>query len=140
MFDWFVLLVPLAILPVVLLLAFVGCQLIWGVDPYYNEVPISLVISSGCTGLTSITYTFSNTVNDEVYNSVLTPVPPEKTTLSTGDLKIGIGDGGTVWCAVTIKPDQGESFDLPTAGHDKIEDELVEHFTFFCINGDFELS
>jgi hypothetical protein len=34
MADWFVLLVPFALLPVVLLFAFVGCQVFFPVDPY----------------------------------------------------------------------------------------------------------
>ena len=34
MIDWFVLLVPFAALPLVVLFGFVGCQAIWGVDDY----------------------------------------------------------------------------------------------------------
>jgi hypothetical protein len=43
MIDWFVLLVPFAALPIIVLFAFVGCQLIWGVDPY----PVLLLLPEG---------------------------------------------------------------------------------------------
>jgi hypothetical protein len=139
MFDWFVFLVPLGAAPIILLFAFVGCQLIWGVDDYEN-VQVSLKIASGCDEASSIQYSFASTINDEVYNSELSPVPADGITVSTQDLKLTLADEGTIWCGVTIKPKEGEPFDLPTWGLNKIEGELVEPFTLFCTNGDFELS
>jgi hypothetical protein len=38
MIDWFALITPLAALPIVALLAFVGCQLIFPVDPYGQDI------------------------------------------------------------------------------------------------------
>ena len=97
MFDWFVFLVPLEVAPIILLFAFMGCQLIWGVDDYEN-VQVSLKIASGCDEASSIQYSFASTINDEVYNSELSPVPADGITVSTRDLKLNLADEGTIWC------------------------------------------
>jgi hypothetical protein len=60
MIDWFVLLIPLAALPIVALFAFVGCQLIWGVDDY-NLVGLQLPAGLHLTAVDSMEITIKVT-------------------------------------------------------------------------------
>jgi hypothetical protein len=61
MIDWFVLLVPLAALPIVALFGFVGCQLIWPVDDYPIGPMLQLPEGLGQTVVDSIEVTITVT-------------------------------------------------------------------------------
>jgi hypothetical protein len=139
MVDWYVVLAPPATLPIVLLLVFLGCQLIFPIDP--NATVIALKISPGCdTAASSITVTFGSFINDETDTTNLTPVPAGGITISTEELPIALDDEGDVWCTVTITPISGDAFNLPKAGKAKLVDQPLDPFTLDCIDGEFELS
>jgi hypothetical protein len=61
MIDWLVLLVPLAALPVMGLFGFVGCQLIFGVDPYDPGVVLQLPPGLAQTAVDSMEVTITVT-------------------------------------------------------------------------------
>ncbi len=140
MVDWYVVLAPPATLPIVLLLVFFGCQLIFPVDPT-APIVVALNISPGCeTAASAITVTFASFINDETDTTTLNPVPAEGITISTDELQIALDDEGDVWCTVTITPISGDAFTLPKAAKSKLEDQPLDPFTLDCIDGEFELS
>jgi hypothetical protein len=75
MIDWFALLMPLAALPIVALFAFVGCQLIWGVDDYnYAFWPIVGLhyVDGFQTDVDNFTVTFQFVLDEGTTSSELT--------------------------------------------------------------------
>jgi hypothetical protein len=144
MIDWFVVLVPLVLLPIVLLFVFVGCQLIWGVEEV-QVVYVGLDISSGCdTGVSTITVTFKTNIAPagefpETFSTTLSTIPSAEFTISTPDLKIKLEDEGTVDCLVSITPLVESPVDH-TATHEKVEDEPLDSFKLVCQAGTFLLT
>lgn len=147
--DWIVLLTPLILLPIFLLFAFSGCQLFFPVDPYVPvpgvPVPVALTIEPGCNvGVSSIQVLFNIGIffsTEDAVEVEVTPVPSEGISISTSDLVTQEGkDEETLWCRVTITPEQGAPLPLKEVAHDKIGDAEVEPFTLSCADGEFNLS
>lgn len=140
MVDWYVVLAPLATVPIVMLLVFLGCQVVFPLDPA-SYIEIRLDISPGCdTVASAIAVSFSSFINDETFSTTVPAPSSEGTFVATEDLKIALEDEGDVWCGVTITPISGDAFNLLPAGKTKLEDQVLDPFTLFCIDGEFELS
>ena len=149
MIDWFVLLSPLLLLPIFLLFAFAGCQLIWGVDDYVPAslvpVPVTLTIEPGCSnGVSSIQVLFNIGVffgTEDAVELEVTPVPPDGISISTSDLmRDETSDEETLWCKVTITFEEGDPLPLKEMSHFMVGDAEVERFILSCVNGEFNLS
>jgi hypothetical protein len=148
MIDWFVLLTPVLLLPIFLLFAFTGCQLIFPVDtplPVLVSVPVTLTIQPGCdTGVSSIQVLFNIGIffgTEDAVELEVTPVPPDGISISSSDLmKAETSDEETLWCKVTLILEEGEPLTLKQIAHDMIGDAPVEPFVLSCVNGEFELS
>ena len=148
MIDWFVFLSPALLLPIFLLFAFTGCQLIWPVDlppPVLVPVPVTLTIEPGCSdGVSSIQVLFNIGVffgTEDAVELEVTPVPPDGISISTTDLmKDETSDEETLWCKVTLVLEEGDPLPLKQVAHDMIGDAAVEPFVLSCVDGEFVLS
>ncbi|HEY5811785.1 MAG TPA: hypothetical protein VIT23_03925 [Terrimicrobiaceae bacterium] len=148
MIDWFVLLSPLLLLPIFMLFAFTGCQLIWGVDlppPALVPVPVTLTIEPGCNiGVSSIQVLFNIGIffgTEDAIELEVTPIPPDGISISTSELMRGeTSDEETLWCKVTIVPEEGEPLPLKQMSHYMIGNMDVEPFILSCVDGEFDLS
>src|SRR5262245_59740233 len=98
MIDWFVLLTPVHLLPIVLLFVFVGCQLVFTVDepleeptdkppdepPSQGPVFVELVISAGCdVGIGFLDITVTSDISAEVFHITLAAIPSQGIPLPT---------------------------------------------------------
>ena len=148
MIDWFVFLSPVLLLPIFLLFAFTGCQLIFPVDtppPVLVPVPVTLTIEPGCSGgVSSIQVLFNIGIffgTDDPVELEVTPVPPDGISISTSDLtKAESSDEETLWCKVTLVLEEGDPLPLKQVAHDMIGDTAVEPFVLSCVDGEFDLS
>ena len=148
MIDWFVFLSPVLLLPIFLLFAFTGCQLIFPVDtppPVLVPVPVTLTIEPGCSGgVSSIQVLFNIGIffgTDDPVELEVTPVPPDGISISTSDLtKAESSDEETLWCKVTLVLEEGDPLPLKQVAHDMIGDAAVEPFVLSCVDGEFDLS
>jgi hypothetical protein len=148
MIDWFVFLSPVLLLPIFLLFAFTGCQLIWPVDlppPVLVPVPVTLTIEPGCSvGVSSVQVLFNIGIffgTDDPVELEVTPVPPDGISISTSDLtKAESSDEETLWCKVTLVLEEGDPLPLKQVAHDMIGDAAVEPFVLSCVDGEFDLS
>ena len=148
MIDWFVFLSPVLLLPILLLFAFTGCQLIFPVDtppPVLVPVPVTLTIEPGCSGgVSSIQVLFNIGIffgTDDPVELEVTPVPPDGISISTSDLtKAESSDEETLWCKVTLVLEEGDPLPLKQVAHDMIGDAAVEPFVLSCVDGEFDLS
>jgi predicted small lipoprotein YifL len=148
MIDWFVFLSPVLLLPIFLLFAFTGCQLIWPVElppATLVPVPVTLTIEPGCDiGVTSIQVLFNIGVffgTEDAVDLEVTPVPPNGVSISTSDLmRDETSDEETLWCKVTIVLEEGDPLTPKQVAHDMIGDAPVEPFVLSCTDGEFNLS
>ena len=148
MIDWFVFLSPVLLLPIFLLFAFTGCQLIFPVDtppPVLVPVAVTLTIEPGCSGgVSSIQVLFNIGIffgTDDPVELEVTPVPPDGISISTSDLtKAESSDEETLWCKVTLVLEEGDPLPLKQVAHDMIGDAAVEPFVLSCVDGEFDLS
>ena len=148
MIDWFVFLSPVLLLPILLLFAFTGCQLIFPVDtppPVLVPVPVTLTIEPGCSvGVSSVQVLFNIGIffgTDDPVELEVTPVPPDGISISTSDLtKAESSDEETLWCKVTLVLEEGDPLTLKQVAHDMIGDAAVEPFVLSCVDGEFDLS
>ena len=151
MIAWLVLLTPLVLLPIVLLLCFVGCQFVFPVDEDEDQestgtttgnqptfIAVDLKICPMCeSAANAIDIVLSTDITTKHFTLMLTSVAGQ--TISTEDLHITLDDEGTVSCSVDITPAEGEPPPSMTVAHDKVKNELVEPFKLVCQEG-FELS
>ena len=137
MTEWFVYLAPLFVLLVVLLFAFIGCQVVFPIDP---DVHVELIIGSGCdVGVSSIAVTISSDINFNSFPVTLGPVPSGAFSVSSDQLSIKLEDEGQVTCAVLILPVSGSPI-ARSVSHEKLKDEPIGVFKLTCQNGAFDLA
>ena len=153
MIDWLVLLIPLVLLPIVLLLGFLGCQVFFPIDEYEDEnigtttgsgpvnfIGVEVEIADTCEATANaIDIVLTTDITMEQASFTLTTISPEAQTLSTKDLKITLEDEGQVFCAVVITPAEGQPPSVPPTTHPKVKGESVPTFSLSCKNG-FELT
>jgi hypothetical protein len=148
MIDWFVLLTPVLLLPIFLLFAFTGCQLIWPVEvppPNLVPVPVTLTIEPGCdSGVSSIQVLFNIGVffgTEDAVELEVSPVPPDGISISSSDLmKAEASDEEVLWCKVTLVLEDGGPLTLKQTAHEMIGDTPVEPFILSCVDGEFDLT
>jgi hypothetical protein len=152
--TWLGLVIPIALLAIVLLVGFVGCQLVFPVDEYEDEentgtttgggpadfVEVGVEIVEGCDAVVNaVEIDLSTDITTETASFTVTTISSQAQMFSTLNLNIPLDAEGQVFCAVGITPAEGEPPSVPPATHSKVKGELVAPFKLSCENG-FELT
>ena len=128
---------PLALLLLVLLLSFVGCQLIFPIDELSEA---TLVIDDSCAGVTDVNVQLDGDMHvGQHFSTTVSTVPSGGLLISTADFHMEEDDVGKVHCMVTVAFGTENAL-LVKAAHDKLEDEKVPPFKLSRQDGTFELT
>jgi hypothetical protein len=152
MIDWLLVLTALALVPLVALFAFVGCQVLFPVDDPAEAELISFTLAEGFnTDVETIQVTLTwiegtifqgqveaPTSTNGGEPSVSFTLGPTSVTISTSDLPVTTDSTGVVHCICTISV-AGSTVNRDV-GHDKLPGIPVLPFVLASVGSDFTLS
>jgi hypothetical protein len=129
--------VTLALLVLVLLLSFVGCQLIFPID---EPSEATLVIDDSCAGVTDVAVQLDGDLEvGQHFLTTISTVPSGGMVISTADFQMEYEDVGKVYCMVTVGFGTENAVQV-NAAHDKLEDETVSAFSLSRQDDTFKLT